>query len=376
MTDIVKEDRPPSRANAVANQIADLLKGTVELVTEYRCKHHPDRRATSVCEICKADICSDCSHIRRHTLICSKCMGGLDKAFGGTGVASPLARLLTHPFVIALVIAGLLGIVLFRLGSSHRMGLLGRRPENIVAAEKQFQLRLLLFARKAKRIETHGDSLHKMAQYEEASEEFHRSKAVYESMIDETSGRSEQALLMLARARLLKKLGHETYAEGLYENVATMPDPEKTHSVIALFHLGKLQEKDNPEKALESYKKALSRIKLIPANIRAAINLTVGAEQPYNYETRMHQFTGNDLNFNDIEAEANLRMGLVLVSLGRRDAAKHRFSWASAADNPDLRKWASAELRKLIALEGESARADAPPVVEEEEAEKVVITHF
>lgn len=375
MTEHENDSIHGTRLNAVADQITDLLNGTPGIVTEYYCTYHVDRAATSVCETCKADLCSDCSHVRNHRLICSKCMGGLDRAFAGTGIASPFARLLTHPFAVAFVIAGLLGIALFRLGSHHRMGLLGRTPGNIVEAQKQSQLRLLLFARKAHRIETHGEALNELTRYEDAAREFQRAKSIYVSLIDETNGRWEQALFMLARARLLQKTGHDDYARGLYENVAAMPGLEETPPVIAQFHLGKLTEKDDPEEALESHRKVLSRIRLIPANRRAAINLTAGAEKPYNYETRLHQFTGNALNFNDLEDEAEIRMGVIYAYLGHQDAARYRFSRAVEARNPELAKWASRELQKLGAIEAESEQA-VESSKGTEEKEEIVITHY
>ena len=376
MTDIERENHQTASASPITNQLTDLLKGTIDIVTEYRCEYHPHQAATSVCEICSADICSECSHVRNHMLICRKCMGGLDKVFAGTGFASPLVRVLTHPLVIVLVIAGILGIILFQLGSSHRLGLLGKTPGNIGEAEKQFQLRLLLFARKADRIETHGYALREMGRSEEASGEFCQAKSIFESLIDETRDRWEQPLLMLARARLLQELGEEVYAKGLYENIAAMPDQQKTHSVLAQFHLGKMQERENPEEALKSYKKVLSKIMVIPANIRAAINITPKAGKPYDYNTRLHQFTGNNLNFNDIEAEAQLRIGLLLVSLGRDGSALYRFTQAAEkADDPELRKRALSKERKFRERRMESTNSE-DPLKESEEKEKVVITHF
>jgi tetratricopeptide (TPR) repeat protein len=378
MTDIEREDNGAEPVGSPADQIADLLKDSVEMVADYRCKHHPARPATSICEACNSDVCSNCSHVRNNRLICSKCMSGLDKAFAGTGVASPFARWLTHPFVIALVIAGLVGIAFFRLTDTQREGLLGRRPANVGEAEKQFQLKILLFARKASRIETHADSLYEMARYEKADEEFQESKTVYEYTIDETEGRWEQPLLMLARARLLEKLGQEDYAEGLYKNVATIHDPEKTHSVIARIHLGKLQEKHDPEEALKTYRRLLSDINVIPANKRAAINITVKADKPYNYETRLHRFAGADVDFDDIEAEANLRMGLVLVGLGRGGEAERRFHMAARkTTDAEIEKWAYSEARKLFSIRLEKERAEGLLFeYEKEPEEEVVITHF
>jgi len=183
---------------------------------------------------------------------------------------------------------------------------------------------------------------------------------------------------MLARARLLTKLGQEDYAEGLYRNVATIHDPEQTHSVIARIHLGKLQEKHDPEEALKTYRRILSDINFIPASKRAAINITVRADQPYDYETRLHRFAGADVNFDDIEAEANLRMGLVLVGLGRQDEAERRFKMAAGkASDPQIGKWASSEAQKLYAIRRDKEQAEGPHLeYEEEPEEEVVITHF
>jgi hypothetical protein len=315
MTDIERKNLQSATTVPIANQITDLLEGTIEIVTRYRCTYHPRRPATSVCDICAADICPECSHIRSHRLMCRKCVGGLNKAFGGTGAAPRIARALTHPFTVVLVIAGLLGIILFQMGSSYRMGLLGKVPANIGEAEKQFQLRLLLFTRKAHRIENYGDALYKSARYNKATQTFHRAKAVCESLIDDTDGRWEQALIVLARARLLEKLGDESYARGLYENVAALPGNGKMYPALARFRLAKLQEKDEPEKALKGYRRVLSDIRNIPANVRARLNITAGMDQPYDYETRMYYFTGNVVDFDNLEAEANERKNHVRAIL-------------------------------------------------------------
>jgi len=89
---IVQEEHENPHQKIIANQVTDLLKGTIEIVTEYRCKYHPGLAATAVCEVCRADLCPDCSNIRSHKLVCPKCMGALDKALGGTGVAAYCAK--------------------------------------------------------------------------------------------------------------------------------------------------------------------------------------------------------------------------------------------------------------------------------------------
>lgn len=376
MTDIARGDRRPSSPGTASNQIADLLEGSIEIITKYRCRYHPGKRATAICESCKADICSDCLHVRSHRLICSGCMGGLDRALAGTGVASPLVRSLTHPFVIALLIVGMLGIFVARLASHERMGLLGKTPATMADAEKHLRLKLVLFSRKGNRIETRGDELIKMARHEEAEQEFRRAKAVYESLVDQTEDKWEQALLMLARAKLLEKLGEDEYAKGLYESVARVADQGRTYPAIAACRLARLQEKTDPETALKTYGKVLDRIKLIPANVRSAMNLAVKAERPYDYESRMYWYTGNSVNFNDIEAETNLRMGLIFMKKGQDYAAEYRFSLAAGmAADPEIGERASKEIYNINALKRAKGQVDEPPE-EAEKKEKVVITHF
>jgi hypothetical protein len=90
----------------------------------------------------------------------------------------------------------------------------------------------------------------------------------------------------------------------------------------------------------------------------------------------LHTFTGTDINFYDLEAEAHLRMGLTLLGLGREEEADYRFGRAVAkAADPQLGKWAGAEARKLDALRT-SREGDAEPSIDREEPEKFVITHF
>ena len=376
MTDTGRENHDAEPAEIAANQVTDLLDGVPGIVTAYRCKRHPRRAATAVCEPCGADVCAECSHIRNDRIICHQCMGALDKAFAGTGAASPFARILTHPIVVLLVIAALLGIVLARLGSSHRLGLLGRNTANVVEAEKLFQLKTLLFTRKATRIEARGDSLDEADRYEEASEAWRRASAVHESMIDITNDRWEQALIMLARARLLEKLGDEAGAKGLYASVSSRHAPGKTYPAIARFHLARLREKDEPEKAIKTYKAVVRDIEAIPDHIISAIHLTAGSDKPYDYETRLHTFTGTDINFDDLGAEAHLRMGLTLARLGREEEAIYRFRRAEeeAADQK-LAERAAVEARKLDPSPGAGENAEES-TIDSEEPEKFFIKHF
>ena len=55
MTDIGQENHDAEPAEIAANQVTDLLDGVPEMVTVYRCKYHPRRAATAVCEPCGAD---------------------------------------------------------------------------------------------------------------------------------------------------------------------------------------------------------------------------------------------------------------------------------------------------------------------------------
>lgn len=375
----VREDREHSREQIVANQITDLLESSIEIVTEYRCKYHPRRVATSVCEICSADLCSDCSGIRRHRLVCARCMGALDKTLGGRGRAASAAKLLTHPFVVALVLAALLALVFVRLGSIHRKGLLRAIPADALESEKQFQLKLLLFSNKANRIETHADILYAAGRFERAAREFERARAVYETLIYETDDRWEQSVFGLARARIIEKMGRQSYAEGLYENLAIPTGPDRKYPVIAQLHLAKLQERSDPEKALGTYVDLLKNVQLVPDKFSAALRVMAHSDRAYNYESRLHRFTRTDVDFDEIKAEALLRMGLLLLNMGREAEAEYRLSRATEEGGGTwIAKWASSELRKLRAIKELRKRSDessAAPA-DEEKKEKVVITHF
>ncbi len=368
---------PGDREPIAARQIADLLKGSVEIVTEYRCEYHPSRSATSVCECCYADLCSDCSNVRSHRLVCNKCMGAVDKTLGGTGAAASLTKLLTHPFLIALLIAALLAVVFVRLGGVHRKGLLAAIPANAMESKRQFRLKLLLYSKKADRIETHGDALYEMGRFDKAAIEYERAKTIYETLISETDGRWEQSVLGLARAAIMEKMGQQSYAEGLYKNLAIPSGPDRTYQVIAELRLAKIQEKTDPGKALETYTRLLKDILLVPDKFSSALNIMAHTDQAYNYESRLRMFTHTDVDFDEIKAEALLRMGLILLKMGRESEAEYRLSRAAAeADGTWLEKWASSELHKLKTIKAlERRRNEAVPERKEEE-ERVTITHF
>ena len=377
MAENKKEEIRFRHGKAVANMVTDLLRGSIEIVTDYRCKYHPDREATSVCESCGADLCSDCSSIRSHRSVCSRCMGSLDKALAGAGVVPFLMQLLIHPVVIALALATLLGCIFVSLGSAQRKGLLGKTPANAAETEKQFRLKMLLYARKADRIETHADTLHEAGRLDEARAEFERARAVYETLIPETGERWENKVFGLARARLIEKIGEPSYAEGLYENLAGLPGPDKTYPVIAQYRLAKIREKTDPRKALETYENLLRDIRHVPDKFSSALSIMAHPESAYNYEGRIRRLTRTDVDFDEIKAEALLQMGRILLALGRIGEAEYRLGLAAnKAGESKFRTPAKKELEKLRAIRAENEPPAASPEEEAEEEERVVITHF
>jgi len=374
----VQEEHENPHQKIIANQVTDLLKGTIEIITEYRCKYHPGLAATAVCEVCRADLCPDCSNIRSHKLVCPKCMGALDKALGGTGIAAYCAKLLTHPFVVALVLATLLALVFVRMGSSQRKGLLGAIPDNALESERQFRLKLLLFAKKADRIETHADALYEIGRFDRAAREYGRAKTIHETLIDDTKARWEQPVFGLARARIMEKMGQEQYAKGLYKNIAAPVGPDRTYQVSAQLHLARLQEKSDPDKALATYRSLLKNIQHVPDKFTAALDIMAHSDRTYNYKSRIHAFTRTNADFDEMKAEALLRMGLLLLNMGRQDEAEYRLSRAAAeAGGTRTGKWAASELHKLRAIKALKESTDESRFEEKkEEKEKAVITHF
>ena len=373
MTENAKEQVDPAVGRAIAQQVADLLESTVEIVTEYRCTHHPDRTATAVCEGCGADLCSTCGSISGHRLLCTKCIGSLDRAFAGIGPASLVTRLLTHPLLVVLVLIALLGGLFVSLGKSHRKGLLGTTPESALDAEKQFRLKILLYTQKADRIETRADSLHDAGRLLEEKQEYQWARAIYESLIDETIGRWEQKAMTLARARILEKLGEPSYAEGLYESLARSPGADKTYRVIAGFHLAKLQEKADPEKAVGTYRDFLRDVVLIPDSLDRAIGIMSSSEGSYNYQNQLRQSTRTDFDFKEAEVEGLLRMGQLLMATNRADEARYRLERAAMKDKgTELGEQVRAELRKIYASE----ERERPRREKVEREEQLVITHF
>jgi hypothetical protein len=114
----------------------------------------------------------------------------------------------------------------------------------------------------------------------------------------------------------------------------------------------------------------------IPDHIISAIHLTAGSDKPYDYETRLHTFTGTAVNFYDLEAEAHLRMGLALVGLGREEEAYYSFGRAIAeASGQELKDWAAAEAGKLDTIK-RSGENTEESTIDREKPEKFVITHF
>ncbi len=374
----MREDSEHPQERFFSERITDLLKSSIEIITEYRCKYHPGSVAMSVCEVCHADLCRDCSIIRGHRLVCKRCVGALDKAMGGTGPIAYLAKLLTHPFVVALALAAVLALAFVRLGNIQRKGLLRAIPADAVQSDRQFRLKLLLFAGKASRIEAYADSLYEIGRFEKAAREYERARAVYETLIDETPAREEQALFGLARAGIVEKMGEQSYAAGLYKNLATPTGLDRKYQVIAQLRLAKLQEQSEPEKAMGTYKNLLSDLRLVPDKLSAALSIMAHSDKAYRYDSQLHRLTHTDVDFDDIKAEALLRMGLLLLNMGREEEAQYRISRAASnARAPWLEKWASSELRKLRAFRQMRNSPDEPSMATEpKEKEKVVITHF
>lgn len=373
MTGNSRKEAGPSRGEAVANYVTDLLKNSIPIVTHYSCKYHPDRAATALCEWCKADLCSHCAHIRGHRLVCRNCMGSLDRTFAGTGVASVLTRLLTHPVFVALALTALLGGLFVGLGRIHRKGLLGEVPTTAGEAEKQFRLKLVLYVQKADRIETHADELHKIGRTEDAAANYDRTRAIHETLAREAAGRWEEHAFTLARARILKKMGEQTYAQGLYESIANLPGPDKTYPVIAEFHLAELQEKTNPEEAVKTYTRLLRDIDFVPDNFTRAVNIMAHSQGAYNYESRIQFHTRTNLDFETVEVETLLRMGRLFLTMGRTGEAEYRLSQAvSKGRGTKPGEQAMDELKELHAAEV----AEEPPEEEVEEEEQLTITHF
>lgn len=373
MTGNRRKEAGPSRGEAVANYITDLLKNSIEIVADYSCKYHPDRAATAVCEWCNADLCSHCAHIRGHRLVCGGCMGSLDRTFAGTGAASVLTRLLTHPVVVALVLTTLLGGLFVGLGRIHRKGLLGEVPATAGGVEKQFRLKLVLYVQKADRIETHADELREIGRADEAAADYERARSIHETLAREAAGRWEEQALTLARARVLEKMGNRAYAQGLYENIANLPGPDKTYPVIAQFHLAKLQEKMDPEEAVATYKRLLRDVNFVPDNFSRAVNIMAHSQGAYNYESRIRYHTRTDFDFDTVKVETLLQMGRLFLTMGRTDEAGYRLRQAvTGGHGTKLGEQAMAELRKLHAVDV----AEEPPEEEAEEEEQLTITHF
>jgi tetratricopeptide (TPR) repeat protein len=365
--------RLPESGEPITNRIIDLLGNSIELITEYRCKYHPRKNATSMCECCGADLCSDCANIRARRVVCSKCMSALNKTFAGIGPASFITRVFTHPFVIALILIAVLGYLFFSFGQAHRKGLLGGASAAFDASEEQLRLRMLLYARKAERIEIHADALREADRLNEGSRQYDRARSIYEMLAQEATGRWERNIITLARARLLEKRGERSYAEGLYNSLASMPEPDKTYAAIAQFHLAALQEKVDREKALETYNAFLRSLTFVPDSLSRALNVMSHTEGAYNYESRLRAATRTDFDFEKAKAEAFLRMGRLLLALGRPDDAKDSFALVLEEDaGSKLADQARIDLNKIRAFEKQTS----PPAEKTEHAEKVVITHF
>ncbi len=378
MAEQAKEERDPSREHIIGNQVTDLLKDSIGIVTEYRCKYHPRHAATAICEFCKADLCFECTNIRGHRFVCDGCMSSADKALAGTGPAAFMTNLLTHPYVVALVLAVLLGSLFVSLGNARRKGALGEVPATAVGAEDQFRLKMLLYTRKANRIETLADSLRESGSFEKGTFEYGRARVIYEDLIGETDGRWEQPVLNLARARILEQMGESAYAEGLYAKVADLPGVDKTYPVIALFRLAKLQTKSDPEKAVETYKEFLSDVKYVPDSLDRTLDVMGHTEKAYRYKSRLCFFTRTEFDFEEAKVEALLKMGRLLLALGRESEGRYRLSLAAQGSyGAEMEEQVRSELRRLRAVDDmESLPVEEEKEEEDAEEEEVVITHF
>jgi tetratricopeptide (TPR) repeat protein len=373
-----KETSSPEEAAApgtrIVTAVGDLLKNSVPTITDYRCTNHPARIATAFCESCGADLCWRCYAIRRHKILCFKCVGTLD-TFGGTRLGSQIKRLLTHPLMIALLFALFLGNVLFACGKIQRQGLLGTNPTTALEAESKFRLSTILFAQKADRIETHGDSLKKQSRLLEANWEYEQARSIYESLKQKHSGRWEENLMSLTIARLFEKMGRQETANAIYEHLIELPGDDKTFAVIGEFHLAKFLETFQPERSLELYRRLLKDINFVSDPFAKLLGNMARSEGAYNYQTRIWTHTRNYFDFERVEAESYLHMGRVLISMERHDEAEY---WLRLAIDYGVRtkvgEEAMDELRKIAVHRRESGEKDNEDEAKQERG--VVITHF
>ncbi len=355
------------------NRIADLIGNSVDLITEYRCKYHSRQNAVALCESCGADICGACANIRSHRTVCSKCMTVLDKALAGAGPASLPARVFTHPFVITLILVAVLGYLFYTFGQGQRKGLLGGRSLMGESPEGQFRLKLLLYAKKADRMETRADSLYEAGRLLEATAEYDGARAVYEMLAPETTGRWESNIVTLARARILKKMGEISYSEGLYKSLAALSYDDRIVASMAQFHLAQLQEQTDQKKAVESYTSFLRGLIYLPDSLSQTLNIMAHSEGAFSYERQFRGATRTDLDFDKAKIEALLQRGRLLIALGRPDDA--RDSLMDAIEEGAGTKTAGQariELNKIDAVE----RRNEPPPERFEHKEKIEITHF
>jgi tetratricopeptide (TPR) repeat protein len=375
-----EKTRPPSgevsaSGERIVTAVGDLLKNAIPTVTDYRCANHPARIATAFCESCGTDLCSRCYIIRRHKTLCFKCMGALDSAFGGKRGGSQIKRILTHPLTVTLVLACVLANVLFACGKIQRKGLLGMNPTSAAEAEEKLRLSTILFAQKADRIESHGDSLKKHSRPIEANWEYEQARSIYESLKQKSAGRWEEKAMSLAIARLFGKMGRHDAANAIYEHLIELPGDDRTFAVIGEFHLAKFLENSQPERSLELYRRLIKDVKFVSEPLSRLLNSVAHSERAYNYETRIWTHTRNNFDFERVEAESCLQMGRVLVSLERYEEAEYWLRLAiDYGTRTKLGEEAMDELRRTATFRRE-------PEEKSDEKEKkrdqdVVITHF
>ncbi|GAB4333231.1 MAG: hypothetical protein Kow0099_05090 [Candidatus Abyssubacteria bacterium] len=292
---------------------------------------------------------------------------------GGKGVVSSLTALLTHPLLVGLVLSILFGVVFLNFSASRRRGILGATPRHAVAAEEQIRLKILLYVQKADRIEAFADLLRDSGRINEAEPHYARARGVYERLGHEHANRWENNLFVLARGRILEKMGEADYAAGLYESLAHQPGINKAYSVIAEYHLARLEEGRNPAKAVEAYSQFLKDFTYVPDNLTRALTVMGSSEGSYNYTSRLRQHTRTSFKYKKAEVDALLRLGRLLSLLGRTSEARYRLSLAAdLGRGTDLGDQAREELEKLRA-----ASVSAEPAVSEEPVtEDLVITHF
>lgn len=228
----------------------------------YACERHADQSAWGVCQECGRDFCHDCLRFHSSQAVCQDC----ERRFGI--LLSRLANWLRTPVG---VLAGLIGAVALAWCLYPQSDPVSATNDPALKNEA-FDRKAWLFLGKGVRLKTYADHLRKSELNSRAARVHARAALAFEEALiatADTAGleipdtvpgaeptfRRRIARMLVAGAQCYELAGNQDAARKRLE-AATKCDTEDSVSGLAWFHLARMCEQENPERAAGLYAKA------------------------------------------------------------------------------------------------------------------------